>query len=55
MPRPSHVVVVAVVVVVVTFLSRLLFVAFSANLGLLCMLHPGMGPLIQRHFLRTAE
>ena len=28
------------------FLSRLLFLAFSANLGLLCLPHPGMGPLV---------
>ena len=35
-----------VVVVVVCFLSRLLFLAFSANLGLLCMPHPGMGPAV---------
>ena len=28
------------------FLSRLLYLAFSANLGLLCMPHPGMGPLV---------
>ena len=27
-------------------LSRLLYLAFSANLGLLCMLHPGMGRLV---------
>ena len=27
-------------------LSRLLHLAFSANLGLLCMPHPGMGPLV---------
>ena len=27
-------------------LSRLLCLAFSANLGLLCMPHPGMGPLV---------
>ena len=27
-------------------LSRLLYLAFSANLGLLCMPHPGMGPLV---------
>ena len=26
------------------YLSRLLYLAFSANLGLLCMPHPGMGP-----------
>ena len=26
--------------------SRLLYLAFSANLGLLCMPHPGMGPLV---------
>ena len=36
-----------VVVVVVCFiLSRLLYLAFSANLGLLCMPHPDMGPLV---------
>ena len=34
-----------VVVVVYFILSRLLYLAFSANLGLLCMPHPGMGPL----------
>ena len=27
-------------------LSRLLYLAYSAKLGLLCMPHPGMGPLI---------
>ena len=27
-------------------LSRLLSIAFLANLGLLCMQHPGMGPLV---------
>ena len=27
-------------------LSRLLYLALSANLGLLCMPHPGMGPLV---------
>ena len=27
-------------------LSRLLYLAFPANLGLLCMPHPGMGPLV---------
>ena len=27
-------------------LSKLLYLAFSANLGLLCMPHPGMGPLV---------
>ena len=37
---------VVVVVVVYFILSRLLFLAFSANLGLLCMPHPGMGPLV---------
>ena len=37
---------VVVVVVVHFILSRLLFLAFSANLGLLCMPHPGMGSLI---------
>ena len=42
------VVVVGVVVVVVdVILSRLLlYLAFSANLGLLCIPHPGMGPLV---------
>ena len=36
-----------VVVVVVHFiLSRLLYLAVSANLGLLSMPHPGMGPLV---------
>ena len=38
--------VVVVVVVVYFILSRLLFLAFSANLGLLYMPHPGMGPLV---------
>ena len=37
---------VVVVVVVYLILSRLLYVAFSANLGLLCMPHPDMGPLV---------
>ena len=27
-------------------LSRLFFLAFSANLGLLCMPHPGTGSLV---------
>ena len=36
-------VVLVVVVVVYLILSRLLFLAFSANLGLLCMPHPGNG------------
>ena len=35
-----------VVVVVYFILSRLLYLAFSANLGLLCMPHPNMGPLV---------
>ena len=34
------------VVVVYFVLSRLLYLAFSASLGLLCMPHPGMGPLV---------
>ena len=38
--------VVVVVVVVYFILSRLLYLAFSANLGLLCMPNPGMGPLV---------
>ena len=37
---------VVVVVVVYFILSRLLYLAFSADLGLQCMLHPGMGPLV---------
>ena len=37
---------VVVVVFVYFILSRLLYLAFSANLGLLCMLHPNMGPLV---------
>ena len=32
--------------VVYFILSRLLYLAFSANLGLLCMPHPSMGPLV---------
>ena len=44
----------SVVVVVVYFiLSRLLYLADSANLGPLCMSHPGMGPLVYRPFRRT--
>ena len=35
-----------VVVVVYFILSRLFYLAFSANLGLLCMPHPSMGPLV---------
>ena len=27
-------------------LSKLLYLAYSANLGLLCMPHPGTGPLV---------
>ena len=34
------------VVVVYFIVSRLLYLAFSANLGLLYMPHPGMGPLV---------
>ena len=33
-------------VVAYLILSRLLNLAFSANFGLLCMLHLGMGPLV---------
>ena len=33
-------------IVVCFILSRLLYLAFSSNLGLLCMPHPGMGPLV---------
>ena len=32
--------------VIYFILSRLLYLAYSANLGLLCMPHPGMGPLV---------
>ena len=38
--------VITVVVVVYFILIRLLYLAFSPNLGLLCMPHPGMGPLV---------
>ena len=41
-----HCFVVVVVVVVYFIVSRLLYLAFSANLGLLCMPHPGKGPLV---------
>ena len=37
---------VVVVVVVYFILSRLLYLAFSAKIGLLGMPHPGMGPLV---------
>ena len=37
---------VVVVVIVYFILSRLLYLACSASLGLLCMPHPGMGPLV---------
>ena len=40
------VVVVVVVTVVYIVLSRLLYLAYAANLGLLCIPHPGMGPLV---------
>ena len=35
-----------IIVVVYFILSRRLYLAFSANLGLLCMPHPGIGPLV---------
>ena len=38
--------IVVVVVVVYFILSRLVSLAYSANLGLLCMPHPGMAPLV---------
>ena len=37
---------VVVVVVAYIILSRLLYLAFPTNLGLLCMPHPGMGSLV---------
>ena len=43
---PEFYIIIFVVVVVCFILSRLLCLAFSANLGLLCMPHPGMGPLV---------
>ena len=43
---PVHTVVVVVVFVIYFILSRLLYLALSANLGLLCMPHPSMGPLV---------
>ena len=42
------VVIVVVVVVVYFILSRLLYLALSANLGLLCMPHPGMVNLMAK-------
>ena len=36
----------AIVFVGCFILSSLLYLAFSANLGLLCMPHPGMGSLV---------
>ena len=47
--------IVVVVVVAYIVLSRLLYLAFSANLGILCMPHPGMGALVLGPFRRTAE
>ena len=40
------VVVVVVVAVVYFVLSKLLYLVYSVILGLLCMPHPGMGPLV---------
>ena len=37
---------VVVTVVVYFILSRLLYLAFSANLDTLCMVHPGMEPIV---------
>ena len=37
--------IIVVVVVVYFILSRLLYLPYSVNLGLLCMAHPGMAPL----------
>ena len=42
----SDFVVVVVAVVVGFIVSMMLYLAHSANLGLLCMPHPGMGPLV---------
>ena len=36
-------------------LSRLLYLAFSANLGLLCMPHPGMGPLCSENIAHISS
>ena len=47
--------VVVVVVVVYFVMSRQLYLALSANLGLLCMTHPGMGPLVYRLSRMIAE
>ena len=46
LPCPATLSQLVVVVGVFFILSRLLYLAFSANLGLLCMPHPGMGPLV---------
>jgi len=42
--RPFHKI--QIFVVVYFILSRLLYLAYSANLGLLYMPHPGIGPLV---------
>ena len=38
--------VVVAVLLFTLFLSRLLYLAYSSNLDLLCMPHPGMGPQV---------
>ena len=43
--RIPFVVVIVAVVVVNFILSRWLYLSFSANLGLMCMPHAGVGPL----------
>ena len=46
---------ISLTVVVYFSLNSLLYLAFSANIGLLCMLHPGMGALDQHPFQGMVE
>ena len=48
-------IVIVVFVVVYFILSRLLYLVLSANLGLVCLLHPGMGSLVYCPLQRMAE
>ena len=38
-----------------TFILLYFTLLYSANLGLLCMPHPGMWPIVSRPFRRRAE
>ena len=46
LPQGLYIFLVTFVIVVYFILRRLLYLAYSANLGLLCMPHPVMGPLV---------